>query len=121
MDGAAATDLQVTFLLPANSTGPSMLDVAVHALGRFNFGCVWDTKGLQNRGQLESGNVTLNGTAATTCLHVQCLCHMQPMQVDHLEAQQGLHVHSQLRTHRSAAAGLACVAAAAGGPVSNCL
>ena len=70
--------MQITFLLPANSTGPSTLDVAVHALGRFNFGCVWDTKGLQNRGQLESSNVTLNGRLQHVCM---CLrpCRMQPM------------------------------------------
>ena len=33
----------------------STLDIVVHALGRYNFGCEWDTKGLQ------SPDVTLNG------------------------------------------------------------
>jgi hypothetical protein len=66
--------LQVSFLLPANTTAPSTLDVALHALGRFNFGCVWDTKGLQNRGQLQSSNVTLNGTAATARLRMHRPC-----------------------------------------------
>ena len=43
------------------SGGPTVqLDVVVHAMGRYNFGCVWDTKGLQ------SPNVTLNGEPATT-------------------------------------------------------
>lgn len=53
---------KVSFMAPGNTTtGGSTLEVVVHALGRFNFGCVWDTKGLQNRGQLETNNVTLNG------------------------------------------------------------
>lgn len=69
--------LQVSFVLPANGTGPGTLDVAVHAHGRFNFGCVWDTKGLQNRGQLESSNVTLNGRASSPCLLVYCPCPTQ--------------------------------------------
>jgi hypothetical protein len=58
--------LQVSFMLPASTTGPNTLEIAVHALGRFNFGCVWDTKGLQNRGQLESSNVTLNSKDGNT-------------------------------------------------------
>lgn len=51
---------KVSFAVNATG-GPATLDVVVHALGRFNFGCVWDTKGLQNRGQLETNNITLNG------------------------------------------------------------
>ena len=75
--------LQVSFVLPANSTAPSTLDVTVHALGRFNFGCVWDTKGLQNRGQLESSNVTLNGGAEhpvpACALSLPCAEYVQVM------------------------------------------
>lgn len=33
-----------------------VLDIIVHALGRVNFGCVWDFKGLVYP------NITLNGT-----------------------------------------------------------
>ena len=107
--------LQVSFVLPANSTGPSTLDVAVHALGRFNFGCVWDTKGLQNRGQLESSNVTLNGRAAMfACLYVRLsMLHaahvsrfIHRFSSDHL-------MQSVLCPHRPTAAGLARVTAAA--------
>jgi hypothetical protein len=36
-------------------SGSVMLDILVHALGRVNFGCVWDWKGLA------SPNVTLGG------------------------------------------------------------
>lgn len=58
---------QISFLMPASKAaeGPPqreagadpmlILDVVVHAMGRYNFGCVWDTKGVQ------SPNITLNG------------------------------------------------------------
>lgn len=45
---------KLPFLMPAEKTSSLTMDVVVHAMGRSNFGCVWDTKGLQ------SSNVTLN-------------------------------------------------------------
>lgn len=46
--------------------GEETLDIVVEALGRSNFGCDWDFKGLQN------GNVTLNGAPMIrTTLHCQ--------------------------------------------------
>ncbi len=49
-----------------DSEGPTIqMDIVVHAVGRSNFGCDWDTKGLQ------SPNVTLNGAKQ----HLPILSH----------------------------------------------
>lgn len=46
------------------------LDILVEALGRVNFGCVWDFKGLT------SPVVTLNGNILC-CAHSFSLCHLE--------------------------------------------